>query len=180
MKQLEEATGSVIVDRIGRTLILYRPSLSKLKVEEKKKEVRKLFLAKQRKGRLIIDRVGCGFICIFWKLKLFWFLLTFHQCSCETAEYETSTQIIKARFTVESEKQSLRPPMCLAWKRSRLFTLMCQYSRYSKFYWLVRVQRSPFLDQEMLICGCGMWFLARAGEHKVLSCLVLFCRMLNQ
>ncbi|XP_058735113.1 uncharacterized protein LOC131607090 [Vicia villosa] len=56
MKQLEEATGSVIVDRIGRTLILYRPSLSKLKVEEKRKEVQKLFLKKQRNRRVTIDR----------------------------------------------------------------------------------------------------------------------------
>ncbi|CAL5212430.1 unnamed protein product [Lathyrus oleraceus] len=56
MKQLEEATGSVIVDRIGRTLILYRPSLSKLKVEEKRKQVRKLFLEKQHKRRLLINR----------------------------------------------------------------------------------------------------------------------------
>lgn len=65
MKQLEEATGSVIVDRIGRTLILYRPSLSKLKVEEKRKQVRKLFLEKQHKRRLLINRVGCGYISIF-------------------------------------------------------------------------------------------------------------------
>lgn len=61
VKQLEEATGSVTVGQIGRTLILYRPSLSKLKVEEKKKEVRKLFLKKQQKRRLLINRVGCGF-----------------------------------------------------------------------------------------------------------------------
>jgi len=60
VKQLEEATGSVTVGQIGRTLILYRPSLSKLKVEEKKKQVRKLFLEKQNKRRLLINRVGCG------------------------------------------------------------------------------------------------------------------------
>lgn len=56
VKQLEEATGSVTVGQIGRTLILYRPSLSKLKVEEKKKQVRKLFLEKQNKRRLLINR----------------------------------------------------------------------------------------------------------------------------
>ncbi|XP_045826760.1 uncharacterized protein LOC123918685 [Trifolium pratense] len=56
VKQLEEETGSVTVGQIGRTLILYRPSLSKLKVEEKKKEVQKLYLEKQRKRRLLINR----------------------------------------------------------------------------------------------------------------------------
>ncbi|GAU49098.1 hypothetical protein TSUD_90490, partial [Trifolium subterraneum] len=56
VKQLEEATGSVTVGQIGRTLILYRPSLSKLKVEEKRKQNQKLYLEKQRKRRLIINR----------------------------------------------------------------------------------------------------------------------------
>ncbi|VFQ82941.1 unnamed protein product [Cuscuta campestris] len=37
VKQLEEGTGSVVVGRIGRTVILYRPSLSKLEAEEKKR-----------------------------------------------------------------------------------------------------------------------------------------------
>ena len=40
VKQLEEATGSVAVGQIGRTLIIYRPSLSKMKAEEKKKQAR--------------------------------------------------------------------------------------------------------------------------------------------
>ncbi|KAK7404405.1 hypothetical protein VNO78_05280 [Psophocarpus tetragonolobus] len=52
VKQLEEATGSVAVGQIGRTLIIYRPSLSKLKAEEKKKQVRNLVLKKQLKPRL--------------------------------------------------------------------------------------------------------------------------------
>ncbi|KAK2381699.1 RNA-binding CRS1 / YhbY (CRM) domain protein [Trifolium repens] len=56
VKQLEEATSSVTVGQIGRTLILYRPSLSKLKVEEKKKQNQKLYLEKQRKRRLLINR----------------------------------------------------------------------------------------------------------------------------
>ncbi|KAL5985818.1 hypothetical protein ACLOJK_027806 [Asimina triloba] len=38
VKQLEELTGSVAVGQIGRTVILYRPSLTKLKAAEKKKE----------------------------------------------------------------------------------------------------------------------------------------------
>ncbi|RDX75156.1 yqeI [Mucuna pruriens] len=53
VKQLEEATGSVAVGQIGRTLIIYRPSLSKLKAEEKKKQVRKFILKKQLKPRLV-------------------------------------------------------------------------------------------------------------------------------
>jgi hypothetical protein len=61
VKQLEEATSSVTVGQIGRTLILYRPSLSKLKVEEKKKQNQKLYLEKQRKRRLLINRVGFRF-----------------------------------------------------------------------------------------------------------------------
>ncbi|TKY67608.1 RNA-binding protein YqeI [Spatholobus suberectus] len=53
VKQLEEATGSVAVGQIGRTLIIYRPSLSRLKAEEKKKQVRSLILEKQPKPRLV-------------------------------------------------------------------------------------------------------------------------------
>lgn len=53
VKQLEEATGSVAVGQIGRTLIIYRPSLSKMKAEEKKKQARNLILKKQVKQRLV-------------------------------------------------------------------------------------------------------------------------------
>ncbi|CAJ1933608.1 unnamed protein product [Sphenostylis stenocarpa] len=53
VKQLEEATGSVAVGQIGRTLIIYRPSVSKLKAEEKKKQVRSVILKKQLKPRLV-------------------------------------------------------------------------------------------------------------------------------
>ncbi|GKV21074.1 hypothetical protein SLEP1_g31095 [Rubroshorea leprosula] len=42
VKQLEEATGSVVVGQIGRTVIIYRPSLTKMKVEEKKKQARRV------------------------------------------------------------------------------------------------------------------------------------------
>ncbi|KAK7257981.1 hypothetical protein RIF29_32346 [Crotalaria pallida] len=48
VKQLEESTGSVAVGQIGRTVIIYRPSLSRLKAEEKKKHVRNLILKKQK------------------------------------------------------------------------------------------------------------------------------------
>lgn len=50
MKQLELSTGSVAVGQIGRIVIFYRPSLSKLKAVEKKKQARKVFL--QRKLRM--------------------------------------------------------------------------------------------------------------------------------
>ncbi|ESQ53154.1 hypothetical protein EUTSA_v10025960mg [Eutrema salsugineum] len=39
VRHLEEATGSVAVGQIGRTVILYRPSPTKMKAEAKKKEV---------------------------------------------------------------------------------------------------------------------------------------------
>ncbi|CAH1423562.1 unnamed protein product [Lactuca virosa] len=45
--QLEEATGSVVVGRIGRTVIIYRPSLTKLISEEKKKQALKVFLKRR-------------------------------------------------------------------------------------------------------------------------------------
>lgn len=40
VKHLEEGTGSVLVGKIGRTIILYRPSLTKLKAREKKQAQR--------------------------------------------------------------------------------------------------------------------------------------------
>lgn len=63
VKQLEESTGSVAVGQIGRTLIIYKPSLSKLKAEEKKKQVRELFLRKQHKPRLF-NKVKA--VCLFF------------------------------------------------------------------------------------------------------------------
>ncbi|KHN25421.1 hypothetical protein glysoja_010338 [Glycine soja] len=57
VKQLEAATGSVAVGQIGRTLIIYRPSLSKMKAEEKKKQNRNLILKKQVKPRLVNKKV---------------------------------------------------------------------------------------------------------------------------
>ncbi|XP_014493778.1 uncharacterized protein LOC106756052 isoform X1 [Vigna radiata var. radiata] len=53
VKQLEEATGSVAVGQIGRTLIIYRPSATKLKEEEKKKQVRKFIPKKQLNSSLV-------------------------------------------------------------------------------------------------------------------------------
>ncbi|KAH6780098.1 hypothetical protein C2S52_011335 [Perilla frutescens var. hirtella] len=48
VKIIEETTGSVVVGQIGRTVILYRPSLSKLKAEEKKKLLQKEFLKRKQ------------------------------------------------------------------------------------------------------------------------------------
>ncbi|KAK6136704.1 hypothetical protein DH2020_029532 [Rehmannia glutinosa] len=47
VKQLEETTGSIVVGQIGRTVILYRPSLTKLKAEEKKKQAQRVYLRRQ-------------------------------------------------------------------------------------------------------------------------------------
>jgi len=64
VKQLEEATGSVAVGQIGRTLIIYRPSASKLKEEEKKKQVRKFIPKKQLNPRLV-NKVKVVPLCYF-------------------------------------------------------------------------------------------------------------------
>lgn len=47
VKQLEAATGSVVVGQIGRTVIIYRPSLTKLKLEEKKRQARKIYVRRE-------------------------------------------------------------------------------------------------------------------------------------
>lgn len=44
--QLEESTGSVVIGQIGRTVILYRPSVTKLKAEEKRKQERRVYVRK--------------------------------------------------------------------------------------------------------------------------------------
>lgn len=48
VKQLEELTGSVVVGKIGRTVIIYRPSLTKLKAEEKKRQYQKIFMRRKQ------------------------------------------------------------------------------------------------------------------------------------
>lgn len=55
VKQLEEATGSVVVGQIGRTIIVYRPSLTKLKSEEKKKQARKVFVRKESQLKPVLQ-----------------------------------------------------------------------------------------------------------------------------
>lgn len=49
VQHLEEATGSVAIGQIGRTVILYRPSLTKMKAEEKKKEVERMSIKRRHK-----------------------------------------------------------------------------------------------------------------------------------
>ncbi|EPS69193.1 hypothetical protein M569_05576, partial [Genlisea aurea] len=53
VKQLEESTGSVTVGQIGRTVILYRPSLTKLKADEEKRKRAQRFLLNKRKQQSI-------------------------------------------------------------------------------------------------------------------------------
>ncbi|XP_022971306.1 uncharacterized protein LOC111470060 [Cucurbita maxima] len=47
VRQLEESTGSVVVSKIGRTVIIYRPSISKMKAEEEKRRARKIYVRKE-------------------------------------------------------------------------------------------------------------------------------------
>ncbi|KAH7575004.1 hypothetical protein JRO89_XS02G0034300 [Xanthoceras sorbifolium] len=54
VKQLEKATGSVVVGQIGRTIIVYRPSLTKLKAEEKKRQVRRVYVRKESKMKPLL------------------------------------------------------------------------------------------------------------------------------
>ncbi|CAD5330360.1 YhbY-like superfamily [Arabidopsis thaliana x Arabidopsis arenosa] len=49
VQHLEEATGSVAVGQIGRTVILYRPSPTKMKAEAKKKEVERMSITRRQK-----------------------------------------------------------------------------------------------------------------------------------
>lgn len=49
VKQLEETTGSVVVSQIGQTVIIYRPSLTKMKLEEKKQQTRRVYVRKESK-----------------------------------------------------------------------------------------------------------------------------------
>ncbi|KAI3989140.1 hypothetical protein MKX01_033176 [Papaver californicum] len=46
VRALEKATGSVAVGQIGRSVILYRPSLTKLKAAEKRNQERKVYVRK--------------------------------------------------------------------------------------------------------------------------------------
>ena len=62
MKQLEKATGSIVVGQIGRTVILYRPSLTKLKAEEKKKQAVRAFTRKLRTPRPSFEVIYVLFI----------------------------------------------------------------------------------------------------------------------
>lgn len=48
---LERATGSAAVFQIGRIVIFYRPSLTKMKAEEKKAQARRLYAEKREKAR---------------------------------------------------------------------------------------------------------------------------------
>lgn len=58
VRHLEKATGSVVVGQIGRTVILYRPSLTKLKAEEKMEQARKVFRRKQLAFKLPSESKG--------------------------------------------------------------------------------------------------------------------------
>ncbi|KAK6916621.1 RNA-binding, CRM domain, partial [Dillenia turbinata] len=56
VRQLEQATGSIAVGQIGRSVILYRPSLSKMREEEKKRQAQRIFLRQKSTGRPSIQK----------------------------------------------------------------------------------------------------------------------------
>lgn len=60
VKQLEETTGSVVVSQIGQTVIIYRPSLTKMKLEEKKQQTRRVYVRKESKLKplLLVENNG--------------------------------------------------------------------------------------------------------------------------
>ncbi|XP_030531944.1 bromo and FHA domain-containing protein DDB_G0267958 [Rhodamnia argentea] len=58
VKQLELVTGSVVVGQIGRTIIIYRPSITKMKAEEKKKQARRVFVRKGAGANPLILKKG--------------------------------------------------------------------------------------------------------------------------
>ncbi|KAK8658489.1 hypothetical protein V6N13_036694 [Hibiscus sabdariffa] len=58
VSQLEQATGSVVVGQIGRTVIIYRPSITKMKAEEKKKELHRAFMRRQAKPKPALMKKG--------------------------------------------------------------------------------------------------------------------------
>ncbi|KAB1997557.1 hypothetical protein ES319_D12G032600v1 [Gossypium barbadense] len=58
VSQLEQATGSVVVGQIGRTVIIYKPSLTKMKAEEKKKEFQRAFIRRQSKLKRTLTNKG--------------------------------------------------------------------------------------------------------------------------
>ncbi|TYI49402.1 hypothetical protein E1A91_D12G032400v1 [Gossypium mustelinum] len=58
VSQLEQATGSVVVGQIGRTVIIYKPSLTKMKAEEKKKEFQRAFIRRQSKLKPTLTNKG--------------------------------------------------------------------------------------------------------------------------
>ncbi|KAJ6310741.1 hypothetical protein OIU76_015455 [Salix suchowensis] len=65
VRRLEEATGSVVVGQIGRTVIIYRPSLTKMKAEEKRQQARRVYVRKSTK-------IGVSAIVERRTKKIFW------------------------------------------------------------------------------------------------------------
>lgn len=67
VNQLEKSTGSVVVGQIGRTVILYRPSLTKLKAEEKRKHAQRVNLGRPQVLKLSSQVWLYPFIlCAIW------------------------------------------------------------------------------------------------------------------
>ncbi|KAI6690311.1 hypothetical protein NL676_027139 [Syzygium grande] len=58
VEQLELLTGSVVVGQIGRTIIIYRPSITKMQAEEKKRQARRVFVRKGADPHLLLLHRG--------------------------------------------------------------------------------------------------------------------------
>ncbi|OMO74387.1 hypothetical protein CCACVL1_16776 [Corchorus capsularis] len=58
VEYLEQATGSVVVSQIGRTIIIYRPSLTKMKAEEKKREAQRIFMRRRTRLKPTLMKKG--------------------------------------------------------------------------------------------------------------------------
>ncbi|OMO75567.1 hypothetical protein COLO4_26029 [Corchorus olitorius] len=58
VEHLEQATGSVVVSQIGRTIIIYRPSLTKMKAEEKKREAQRIFMRRRSRPQPTLIKKG--------------------------------------------------------------------------------------------------------------------------
>jgi hypothetical protein len=178
VKQLEEATGSVTVGQIGRTLILYRPSLSKLKVEEKKKQVRKLFLEKQNKRRLLINRVGYGLYLFKPRIILissYASLMFLWNCRVGNKNPNHHGGVRHGKREEIGHKHVVSSKDCCgAWPEQEWDSFMRTY-RYPRTghctcRWEFRDCR--FLDQGTLVWGCGVCFVTRARGWSLKLSLV--------
>ena len=141
VKQLEESTGSVVVGQIGRSVILYRPSVTKLKAEEKRKQARRVYVRKGAifKPKLPVNHVqdiewqfifcNTHFISCYWIScmlgKIAGGTITKGAWTWSTRKQQISRHIIVQQFFIFPEllQEQVRFfyfPSCTAWKQPSL------------------------------------------------------------